>query len=93
MVRNTVITILVVFAAVIITLLFSGRLKWMTNEDLISRNPETILQKAIEMHKPEILKIGDQDILHVPIGKLSGKSWAVNHEFYIYENGSLKKIL
>ena len=92
MIKNAMIAIMAVFIAVILTLLFSGRLRWISEEDLTRGNPETILQKAIEMHKPDVLKIGDQDILHVPTSKLSGKNWSVSHEFYIYESGSLKHI-
>jgi hypothetical protein len=51
-----------------------------------------ILERAIEMHRPDVLQMGEQQILHVPTSKLSGSSYSVNHEFYIYENGSLKHI-
>jgi len=90
--KNILIALLAVIVAVFITLIVSERLQWIPQNNLGRETPEVVLAKAIEMHRPEVLKIGDQELLHIPTSKMSGKNWSVNNAFYILENGTLKKV-
>lgn len=73
-------------------MVFSGRLEWVCGADVLRGSPEDILERGIEMHRPEVLVMGDQELLHVPVGNLSGRNWKVRHEFYVFEDGALKLV-
>lgn len=84
--------LLMIIVAVFVTLVICGRFKWVSQEDLASGNPEVILEKAIKMHRPNVMKVGDQELMYIPTAQLSGKNWSVNYAFYIFEAGALKKL-
>lgn len=90
--KNVFIVLLVLIIVVFVTLVFSGRLAWVSEDDLAMGNPEDILERAIEMHRPDVLKMGDQELLHVPTSRLSGRNWSVSHKFYVFEDGALKHV-
>lgn len=92
MAKNIFLGIYTLIFGLALIALASGRLAWVSTEELRNNSPEEILQKAIEMHKPEVLEMGKVEILHVPTSKISGRNWSVNHAFYIFEDGTLKRI-
>ena len=92
MVKNVIIVLLALIVCVFVTLVFSGRLEWVCGVDVLRGSPEDILERGIEMHRPEVLQMGDQVLLHVPTGSLSGRNWRVGHEFYVFEDGALKHV-
>lgn len=92
MLKNVLIGVYTLLFVLTIAAFATNRLAWLPPEQRNNSNPEEILHKAIEMHKPEVLKMGDINILHVPTSKMSGRNWSVNHAFYVYEEGQLKRI-
>jgi len=54
--------------------------------------PTITLERAIEMHKPQILKIGDAELLCVPNTRMQGYNWQVEYKFYVYEDGVLRSV-
>jgi hypothetical protein len=93
MAKNIVLMIYTLVVLVGLVLLVSGKLRWASEEEA-DEMPERVamLGQAIEMHRPQVLEVGDQQILHVPTSKLVGSHWSVSHEFYIYADGTLKRI-
>ena len=87
MVKNFLIFVLVLIITCFITLVVSGRLQWVSQEDMINGAPEVVLEKALEIHRPYVLKVGDQEILCLPHAEMSGKNWHVTHRLYLLENG------
>lgn len=92
MVKNFIIGAYTLLLVLAVIALASGRMAMMSVEDREIEKSTEILQQAIEMHKPEILRMGEREILHIPTSKISGKNWSVNHAFYIYKDGTLKRI-
>lgn len=94
MAKNAVLGVYTIIIFVLVVLIAAGKLRWEpeAEADADMEDRMAVLERAIEMHRPEVLQMGDQEILHVPTSKLSGNSWSVNHEFYTYEDGSLKHI-
>ena len=91
MVKNIILAFYTILLIVAVTVYASGRLAWVPEDERFISD-EDRLKKAIEMHKPEILQMGDVPILHVPTSKMTGQNWSVNHAFYVYEEGVLKRI-
>ena len=50
------------------------------------------LERAIEMHRPQILKVGDTELLCVPNTRMQGRNWHVDYKFYRYEDGVLRNV-
>ncbi|MHC4741275.1 MAG: hypothetical protein ACYS8Z_05160 [Planctomycetota bacterium] len=92
MTKNILITACLLLIAVFVTLLVSGRLRWVSHDDLAGESPHRLLEKAIELHRPDVLKIGDEELLYITISKLSGKNYSITHEFFTFENGTLKRV-
>ena len=91
MLKNVLLGLYTLILALTIVALATDRLAWVSVEERNSGNTEEILKKAIEMHKPEVLEMGDIKILHVPTSKMSGRNWSVNHAFFIYDEGKLQR--
>jgi len=92
MVRNFLIFVLLLIITCIITLLFCGKLRWISQEDIARGTPEVVLEKAIEMHRPYVLKLGDKEFLCIPKANMSGKNWTVSHRLYLFEEGAMKPL-
>ncbi len=92
MVKNVVIVLLLAAVCVFVTLLVSGRLEWVSEEELAARTPEAVLAEAIEMLRPQVISLDGQELLCAPKAELSGKNWRVHHLLYIYEDGELKPL-
>ncbi len=89
MVKNLILgayTLLLVLAFIAFA---THRLTWADAHD--ERAVET-LERAIEMHRPEVLDMGDMKILHIPTSKMKGTSYSVSHKFFINDNGVLKPV-
>ena len=85
MFKNILIGVYTLLLVLVIIAIATDRLVWVS-EDIDT------LQKAIEMHKPEVLKMDGNEILYVPTSSMRGSSWKVDNKFYIYDEGELKRI-
>jgi hypothetical protein len=92
MFKNVLLGVYTLLLVLTLIALASDRLAWVSAGEHNNGEHTQVLQKAIEMHKPEVLKMGEIEILHIPTSKMSGRNWSVNHAFYMYEDGTLKRI-
>ena len=92
MFKNILLGVYTLLLVLSLIALATDRLAWVSEGEDNNGERIELLGKAIEMHRPEVLEMGEIQILHVPISKLSGRHYSVNHEFYIYEDGTLKSI-
>ena len=92
MVKNVALGCYTLLLVAMLVAFASGRLVWLSDAEQKYGQAEDVLQKAIEMHKPEVLQMAEIQILHVPTSKMTGRNWSVNHEFYIYDEGTLKRV-
>jgi hypothetical protein len=77
--------------AVLITLIVSGSLIWKPEEYKMAKHQEA-LERAINMHQPQILEIGDKELLCLPVTHQRGNSISVDYKFFVYEEGKLKQL-
>ena len=92
MLKNVFLGIYTLLLVIMILAFVTNRLAWVCPDERSTNEPMEILQQAIDMHKPEVLKVGETEILYVPTSKLRGKNWSVKPTFYTYEEGKLKRI-
>ena len=88
MLKNVLLGVYTLLLVLSIVALATDRLVWVSEDEhnLHIGEPIDTLQKAIEMHKPEVLKMGDAEILHVPTSSMRGHSWSIDNKFYIYDS-------
>lgn len=85
MVKNFVAGFLIGALIVLVVLIAMGKLVW---NDSLNSDP---LEKAIEMHTPKVIEIGNTELLWLPNTQQLGNKISIDYKFYVYENGQLKE--
>ena len=91
--KNILLVVSGAFLLVFLTLVWSGELGWRKGDEFLAKEgPSIALERAIEMHRPQILEFGGVELLCVPHTQMQGYNWHVEYKFYIYEDGVLRNV-
>jgi hypothetical protein len=82
MTKNLILGFTLGALAVVLALVLTGQLVWK-DDDI------ALLERRIEAHTPRVIEIGGEQLLCLALTRQSGKSWSVDHAFYILKDGKL----